>query len=152
VYVGVLGAYVVVLRRMPQGTRLVIALVALVAANDVASYAIGAWRGRRRMAASVAPSMSWEGLAAGTVATIAAAVVVSATLSPPFDTARAIVLGAIICVAAPVGDLVESMLKRDVDVREMGTLVPGHGGVLDRIDSMLIAAPLFFYSYRALAR
>jgi len=151
VYVGVLGAYVVVLRRMPFGRRLVIALAVLVVANDIASFAIGAWRGRRRMAASVAPSMSWEGFAAGTVATIAAAVVVAATLSPPFNTARAVVLGAVICVAAPIGDLIESMLKRDVDVREMGSRVPGPG-VLDWIDSMLIGAPLFFYAYRALAR
>ncbi len=152
VYVGLLFAYVVVLRRMAFGTRLVLGLVLMTAINDVGSYALGAWRGKRALAPSVSPGKTWEGLLGGTLATMIAAVSLAALSDPPFDRGRALILGAVVAMAAPLGDLVESMLKRDADAKDAGRLLPGHGGVLDRIDSVLLAAPLFFYAYRALAR
>lgn len=152
VYVGVLSAYLVVLVRMPMGVRLALGFALMVVLNDVGSYAVGSWFGRRKLAPSVSPTKTWEGLAGGAVATLVVAVVVGVVLSPPFDRARALILGVIVLVTAPLGDLCESMLKRDLVTKNSGTLLPGHGGVLDRIDSLIFSAPLFFYAYRVLIR
>jgi phosphatidate cytidylyltransferase len=135
-----------------HGTSLVLAVVVLVVANDVVSYAIGRWRGRHVMAPSLSPSKTWEGLIAGTLATFVAAAVVTATMDPPFDRGRTLIAAVVVAFAAPAGDLVASMLKRDAGAENAGKILPGHGGVLDRIDGILLAAPLFFYAWRAVAR
>lgn len=152
VYVGVLASYLVVIRRTASGTSLLFAVVLFVAVNDVASYAVGRWRGRHALAPTVSPRKSWEGLVAGTVATLVAAMIVGLALDPPFDRTSGLVLGAVCALAAPLGDLVESMMKREAGANDSGTVLPGHGGVLDRIDGLLVAAPMFFYAWRALAR
>jgi phosphatidate cytidylyltransferase len=116
----------------------------LVVAYDTAAYATGATIGRRPIAPQVSPNKSWEGAIGATVVCVAA----GAFLLPlwePWTLASGLVLAALTCVVAPLGDLSESMLKRDLAVKDMGSILPGHGGVLDRVDALLFMAPVLFY-------
>ena len=103
-----------------------------------------AW-GRHRLAPGVSPGKSVEGAIAGLVAATLAAVVARAWFAPYLSLAAALLLGVLVGVFAQLGDLVESLLKRDADAKESSSLIPGHGGVLDRFDSILFAAPLVYY-------
>jgi phosphatidate cytidylyltransferase len=152
VYVGVFPSYLVVMLRMASGFRLVLGFALMAVLNDVGSYAAGVWRGRHALASSVSPSKTWEGFVGGAIATLATAALIAGTLSPPFTIGRSLILGGIVVIGAPVGDLCASMVKRDAGAKDSGRLFPGHGGVLDRLDSILIAAPLFFYAWRVLIR
>jgi phosphatidate cytidylyltransferase len=119
-------------------------VVLAVWAGDAAAYFIGLLFGRHKLAPSVSPGKTWEGLAAGTVATIAVTFIAlykQDFLSIP----ESLVLGAAIAIAAPLGDLFESALKRDADVKDSGRLLGGHGGVLDRIDALLFAWVASYY-------
>lgn len=151
-YVGLLGAYVVAMRRSPDGFRITLAFGLMAALNDAGAYAAGRLFGRRPLAPQVSPDKTWEGCLGGTVLTVAVAAVAASRLAPPFTWPSALALAAITSVTAPLGDLAESMLKRDAGAKDSGTILPGHGGVLDRIDSILLSAPVFFYAYRVLAR
>ena len=116
----------------------------LVVAYDTAAYATGATIGRRPIAPQVSPNKSWEGAIGATVVCLLA----GAFLLPlwePWTLASGLVLAALTCVVAPLGDLSESMLKRDLAVKDMGSILPGHGGVLDRIDALLFMAPVLYY-------
>jgi phosphatidate cytidylyltransferase len=126
---GVLASYVVILA---------------VWAGDAGAYFIGLLFGRHKLAPTVSPGKTWEGLAAGIVATIVVTFVVlykQGFLSIP----ESLVLGAVIAIAAPLGDLFESALKRDAEVKDSGRLLGGHGGVLDRIDALLFAWVAAYY-------
>ena len=119
-------------------------VVLAVWAGDAAAYFIGLLFGRHKLAPTVSPGKTWEGLAAGTVATIAVAFIAlykQSFLSIP----ESLVLGLAIAIAAPLGDLFESALKRDADVKDSGRLLGGHGGVLDRIDALLFAWVAAYY-------
>lgn len=109
-------------------------------AADIAAYAVGKRWGRRRLAPRISPGKTWEGTAAGFVAAAAAALVVAAagTLSPWPALAVALLVGP----AGLAGDLLESWIKRRAGVKDSGALLPGHGGVLDRVDSLIAVAPL----------
>jgi phosphatidate cytidylyltransferase len=116
----------------------------LVVVYDTAAYATGATIGRRPIAPQVSPNKSWEGAIGATVACLLA----GAFLLPlwkPWTLASGLVLAALTCVVAPLGDLSESMLKRDLAVKDMGSILPGHGGVLDRVDALLFMAPVLYY-------
>ena len=117
---------------------------ALVVIYDTAAYATGATLGRRPIAPQVSPNKSWEGAIGASIACLAA----GAFLLPlwePWTLASGLVLAAATCVVAPLGDLSESMLKRDLAVKDMGSILPGHGGMLDRVDALLFMAPVLFY-------
>jgi phosphatidate cytidylyltransferase len=122
----------------------VIGYAALVVIYDTAAYATGATLGRHLLAPHVSPNKSWEGAAGATVACLLAGVLLL-PLWQPWTLASGLVLAAVTCVVAPLGDLSESMLKRDLAVKDMGSILPGHGGVLDRIDALLFAAPALYY-------
>jgi phosphatidate cytidylyltransferase len=111
-------------------------------ADDTAAYFVGRLVGRHRMAPTLSPKKSWEGFVAGTAAAIAVAFF---ALYDDRDTYlsiwEAVLLGAAIAVAAVLGDLFESAVKRDASVKDSGRLLGGHGGVLDRLDSLLLAGP-----------
>ncbi len=111
---------------------------------DTFAYATGALLGRHPLAPAVSPNKSWEGAAGASAACLLA----GAFLLPlwePWSLAPGIALAAVTCVVAPLGDLSESMLKRDLAVKDMGSLLPGHGGMLDRIDALLFTAPALYY-------
>lgn len=151
VYLGVLGSYVVVLRKGPGGFRVTLAFGLMAVLHDAGTFLAGRARGRRALAPSVSPDRTWEGWLGGTALTAVVGVAAALWLDPPFTWTTALVLAALVSAAAPLGDLFESMLKRDLGAKDAGSILPVHGGVLDRIDSVVAAAPVFFYAYRVLA-
>ena len=145
VWIAVGLAHALLLRGLDENGVLAIYTVILaVWAGDAGAYFIGLLFGRHKMAPTVSPGKTWEGLAAGTVATIAVTFIAlykQDFLSIP----ESLALGAVIAVVAPLGDLFESALKRDADVKDSGRLLGGHGGVLDRIDALLFAWVASYY-------
>ena len=116
----------------------------LVVTYDPAASATGSASGRRPIAPQVSPNKSWEGAIGASVACLAAGALLL-PLWEPWTLASGLVLAAATCVVAPLGDLSESMLKRDLAVKDMGSILPGHGGVLDRVDALLFMAPVLYY-------
>ena len=145
VYVPFMAAHLsLVVGRADHYVGAVLGYAALVVIYDTAAYATGATLGRRPIAPQVSPNKSWEGAIGASIACLLA----GAFLLPlwvPWTLASGLVLAAATCVVAPLGDLSESMLKRDLAVKDMGSILPGHGGMLDRIDALLFMAPVLFY-------
>ena len=149
-WVGLGLSYLLLLRMIPHHPRLALftVLVAVFAADTLA-YVTGRLIGRHKMAPVLSPGKTWEGLAASTVTAILVAFF--ALYHQSFLTVgEALVLGAVIAVAAPVGDLFESAVKRDLGVKDSGRLLAGHGGFLDRLDAHLFAAVAAYYTILAL--
>ena len=148
-WVGLGLAYLMLLRGLPEHGRLAIFTVLLaVFGADTLAFVTGRLIGRHKMAPVISPGKTWEGLAGSTVA----AVLISffALYHQHFlTTGESLVLGVVIAVAAPVGDLFESAVKRDFGVKDSGRLLAGHGGVLDRIDAPLFAAIAAYYAILA---
>jgi phosphatidate cytidylyltransferase len=144
-WIGLGLAFVVLLRRIPEHAVLTVFTVLLaVWANDTLAYFAGRSFGRHRMAPAVSPGKTWEGFAAGTVASLAVAFF--ALYDQGFLVIwESLVLGAVIAVAGPLGDLFESALKRDMQVKDSGRVLGGHGGMLDRIDALLFACPAVWF-------
>ena len=140
-YVPFLTGFAALLAMPADGPRRVTAFVAVVVCSDVGGYAVGVLLGRHAMAPSVSPKKSWEGFAGSMVACAVAGAVFFATL---FDASPLLgaLYGLAITATATLGDLGESMVKRDIGVKDMGTLLPGHGGIMDRLDSLLPTAPV----------
>ena len=126
--------------------KLLLFLVLVVQASDVLQYTWGKLLGRRRIAPSISPNKTWEGFVGG----VACATLLGAALwwATPFNPLVAAAMALLIALAGFAGGLVMSAIKRDRGVKDFGTLLPGHGGILDRIDSLLFAAPLFFHVTR----
>jgi phosphatidate cytidylyltransferase len=132
----------------PHGPLLLLYLLVLIAAADVGAYFGGRALGRRKLAPHVSPGKTWEGFAAGMLA--AAAVGASGTLMFEVPFWPWLFLCVVVALVSVVGDLTESMFKRHVGLKDSGSLLPGHGGVLDRIDSLTAAAPTFLLGLLAL--
>jgi phosphatidate cytidylyltransferase len=145
VYVPFMAAHLsLVVGRAHHYVGAVIGYAALVVIYDTAAYATGATLGRRPIAPQVSPNKSWEGaIGASVVCLLAGAFLLP--LWEPWTLASGLVLAAATCVVAPLGDLSESMLKRDLAVKDMGSTLPGHGGMLDRVDALLFMAPVLYY-------
>lgn len=126
------------------GAGLVLFLVFLTQFNDVAQYIWGNLLGRHKIIPRVSPHKTWEGFLGGVATTTLLAFILSRWLTP-LTAQTALVAGVLISVAGFVGDVTISALKRDIGVKDTGTLLPGHGGILDRIDSLTYTAPLFFH-------
>jgi phosphatidate cytidylyltransferase len=145
VYVPFMAAHLaLVLRQADHYVGAIIAYALLTVVYDTFAYATGVLVGRHPLAPAVSPHKSWEGAAGATAACLLA----GAFLLPrwePWSLASGLTLAAVTCVVAPLGDLSESMLKRDLAVKDMGSLLPGHGGILDRIDALLFMAPALYY-------
>jgi phosphatidate cytidylyltransferase len=139
-WVPFLGCFLLLLMQQDQGPVLVLLAVLGPVGNDVGGYIAGVLFGRHPMAPSISPKKSWEGFAGSLVLGIATVTAV-ATLALGLPWWTGVALGAVLVVVATCGDLSESLLKRDLGIKDMGHLLPGHGGVLDRIDSILLAAP-----------
>ena len=143
-YTGLCGACLGWLRVLPGddlGIRLLFFFLATIWAGDSGAYYVGSKLGRHKMSPRISPNKTWEGLAGGVVTTFAAAAAAKILFALPISWLHVAGLAAILSVAAPIGDLVESQFKRDARVKDSSTLIPGHGGVLDRTDSLLFAAP-----------
>lgn len=133
-----------------QRNQLILGLFILIWTNDTGAYIFGSILGKHRLYFLISPKKSWEGFIGGFLLVIAVAYLLSRFDSklPAIDW---IVLGIIISITSTLGDLVESMFKRSVNIKDTGNILPGHGGILDRIDALLFSAPFaFFYLYLTL--
>jgi phosphatidate cytidylyltransferase len=144
-YVGLLGAHLVLLRNLDGDGSWVFLPILATWATDTFAYAAGRTFGRRRIAPRISPGKTLEGTAAGLAGGLASVVVLAEVLGLPISFAEAALLGAILPAAAVLGDLAESSLKRGAGVKDTSELVPGHGGLLDRLDSLLFTVPLVYY-------
>lgn len=149
VYVGLTLSHLVLLRELPHGVTLVLVTFVSVWANDVFAYFIGVAVGKHRMAADISPRKSWEGFVGGAVCSLLVWLAASSLDATPFATGLAPLWLAIIGVAVPLaasaGDLVESRFKREAAMKDSGSLLPGHGGFLDRFDSMIVVSMAVYY-------
>lgn len=139
------------IRDIPDfGFWAVMAVLFTVFAADTGAFFVGRTFGRHRMAPAISPKKSWEGLVGGLVAAVGMAFVILYKDRDEFLTiSQSLVLGLVIAIAAVLGDLFESAIKRDLDVKDSGSLLGGHGGVLDRLDSLLWAGPAAFFTILA---
>ena len=141
VYVPFLAGFTILMDVDSDGAHRVASYVILVVCNDVGGYAAGVLFGKHPMAPRISPKKSWEGMAGSLLAgAVGGALCVSLMLDG--NALAGAALGLVMAVAATLGDLGESVLKRDIGVKDMGTLLPGHGGLMDRMDSLLVSAPV----------
>ena len=144
-YIAWLLSHLISIRQFNEGIFLIFFLFFVTWANDTAAFYFGTLWGRHRLAPVMSPKKTWEGAIGGFLASIAVAFACRAWFLPSLSTADAFWLGLLLGVAAPLGDLCESILKRSAGVRDSGSLIPGHGGILDRIDSLIFTTPAFYY-------
>jgi phosphatidate cytidylyltransferase len=150
VYVPLLGGFAVLLLVPDDGVARVLTFIATVVASDVGGYAAGVLVGKHPMAPSISPKKSWEGFAGSvTACMILATLLLAFTFHAPWWSG--LVFGAALAGSATVGDLGESLIKRDLGIKDMGHLLPGHGGLMDRLDSLLPSAAVAYLLLSLLA-
>jgi phosphatidate cytidylyltransferase len=145
IWIGLAMVHAVWLRELPHGDGLVIDVLVATFLGDTFAYFGGRWYGRTPLAPLISPNKTLEGLVAGVAgATLAfwAAGLYQDWLTGP----HALLIGALVAISAPVGDLFESMIKRDLEVKDTGKLFGAHGGVLDRLDAVLFTVPVAYYA------
>jgi phosphatidate cytidylyltransferase len=140
-YLPLLAGFTILMNGEADGPRRVATYIILVVCNDVGGYAAGVLFGKHPMAPRISPKKSWEGMGGSLLAcAVGGAIAMSGLVHGHWW--QGVPLGLALAVAATVGDLAESLLKRDLGVKDMGSLLPGHGGIMDRLDSLLAAAPV----------
>lgn len=155
-YVGWLGSHLVMLRELPGvvgaadalGARLVFFTAAVTWAGDTAAYLFGIAFGRHKLIPRVSPGKTVEGAVGALLGAAAMGLLCSKTFAGFITPLAGLSLGLVAGVFGMLGDLVESLLKRDVGIKDSAALIPGHGGVLDRFDSLLFTAPIMYYYFR----
>jgi phosphatidate cytidylyltransferase len=148
VWVGLLS-FAVLIDQGPHPVAYILFVVLIVAANDTGAYFVGRALGRRKLSPVISPKKTWEGLIGGFIAGLVIASILATF--PAWETigiAKALVAGAVVGLMAPLGDAVESMVKRSLGVKDMGSVLPGHGGMLDRIDGFLFVVPAIYFLFR----
>jgi phosphatidate cytidylyltransferase len=140
-YLPLLASFVAAMLVPADGPRRVLSFIIVTICSDIGGYFAGITAGRHKMAPAISPKKTWEGFAGSTAACLIAGWL-CVTLLLHGHAWQGVLTGAAVVLAATVGDLVESMIKRDLDIKDMGTLLPGHGGLLERLDSLLVAAPV----------
>lgn len=150
VYPSFLAGFASLMLAEPDGARRVFVFILVVVLSDIGGYAAGVSFGRHPMAPSVSPKKSWEGFGGSVVAcVVGGATAVALLLDGPWWGGA--LLGACCAVAATVGDLTESTVKRDLGIKDMSTILPGHGGIMDRLDSLVLVAPIAWALLAAVA-
>lgn len=142
----------VLLRRHPDGREWLLTGLILTFAIDTAAYAVGRMVGRRRLAPSISPGKTWEGSFGAVAAGAGAAIAITAGFGLDIAWWQAMALGLLVSVFSQLGDLAESMVKRAAGAKDAGALVPGHGGMLDRLDSLIPAVAVLYYFLQYLGR
>lgn len=140
-YLPLLAGFAVLMVRQPEGVERIITFILVVIASDIGGYALGVLFGKHPMAPRISPKKSWEGFA-GSVLLCCVAGALALPLLLEATWWQGILVGLAVVCTAVLGDLCESMVKRDLGVKDMGTILPGHGGIMDRLDSLLPSAPV----------
>ena len=150
-YPGFIAGFIFLLARSGDGFSYIATLVIVVGCNDTFAYVFGVLLGKHPLAPKISPKKTWEGFIGGLIFAAAGGALAFFYLlnHHPIIGALAGIAGVI---AATIGDLVESAIKRDLSIKDMGTLLPGHGGMLDRLDSVLITAPVLWCFIELLKR
>ncbi len=144
-YIGMLGGSLIRLRNdFPVGAKLIAFLLIVVWIGDAGAYYVGKNFGKTKLSPVISPKKTIEGGIGGVLTSITAAIVIHFTFFPEFPLVHAIIAGVILSLSGMVGDLAESMWKRSAEVKDSGTLIPGHGGFFDRFDSILFTAPILY--------
>ncbi len=148
-YIPLLASFIGLILAMPNGAWKVVAFALCVVGSDTGGYAVGATLGRHPMAPNISPKKTWEGMAGSVVLSVAVGIVaVILLLDQPWW--LGVVLALVAVVFGTAGDLIESLIKRDVGIKDMSSFLPGHGGVMDRLDSVLVAFPAAWLAYTLL--
>jgi phosphatidate cytidylyltransferase len=147
-YIPLLAAYALAVLKLPDGEALTLSIIGLTFVYDTAAFGVGYFWGSRPLAPNISPKKSWEGAIGATLITIAVAVAVVSQVDLLEGLGRSVGLAVVVALFAPLGDLAESLIKRDLEIKDMGGILPGHGGVMDRIDSVLFVAPAAFIYLR----
>lgn len=146
-YIGLLLSYLIFLRKDDAGRQLIFMLFLIIWLGDTLAYYIGTLTGKHPLAPSISPNKSLEGAIGGLLGSAGGALLAHYWFYPSISITGSIILGLVTGTAGQVGDLCESMLKRNLKVKDSGSLIPGHGGLLDRLDSVLFSAPVFYYLF-----
>ncbi len=141
------GAAAASILQLDDGIFLLVAYILITALDDIGGYFAGTRFGRHKMAPSISPAKSWEGWIGGFAASLAGGLFF-ALLLESLNPLHGLAIGAISGLLAPVGDLVESLVKREIGIKDSGRLLPGHGGLLDRLDAILFCAPAVYLYLR----
>lgn len=144
-YIPFLMGYLVLLRDQPQGFKWILMMMLIVMSGDSAAYFVGSRFGKTKLYPEVSPKKSVEGSLGGLIGSAVGALLASFTFFPELAAIPAIIIALLAGFIGQVGDLFESMLKRSSGVKDSGSIFPGHGGILDRLDSILFAAPVTYY-------
>jgi len=150
-YLAVLGGFILLLANHENGATRIFALVALIACNDTFAYIAGVLIGKHKLAPSISPKKSWEGLIGGAIAAVIGGAAIFHYL---FETTWYVgaLIGLMTVVTATCGDLIESAIKRDLAIKDMSNFLPGHGGIMDRLDSALFTAPAVWFAIELINR
>jgi phosphatidate cytidylyltransferase len=143
IYVGWFISYLMFIRNLSEHGGYLFFLLFTVWAMDISAYLVGKYFGKTLLAPSISPKKTWEGALAGFVVCIMAAWLLTETANLLLW--QALILGAMIGIVGQLSDLFESLIKRDAGVKDSSNILPGHGGILDRIDSLILTAPLMYY-------
>lgn len=142
-YLGWMGNLFLQLRALPNGLGWIVLACVPVWIGDSGAYFVGIKWGKHKCCPRLSPKKSWEGTVAGWVSAVASTLLIGLALGLPWW--HGLVLGVLLALLTPLGDLAESMFKRQVKIKDSSNLIPGHGGALDRIDSLLFSVPIVFY-------
>jgi phosphatidate cytidylyltransferase len=150
-YLAVLGGFILLLANNEAGAKHILALVILISCNDTFAYFAGVLFGKHKLVPSISPKKSWEGLIGGLIASLIGGALV---FHLAFETAWYVgsAIGVMTVVTATCGDLIESAIKRDLAIKDMSNLLPGHGGIMDRLDSALFTAPAVWFAFELINR
>jgi len=144
-YVAILFSFQIVIRLGVDGKQWLVFLYLVIWASDIGAYAVGIPFGKHRLYVKISPKKSIEGLVGALIASAGMALICRAWFMPPIGLGEAVGIALLLAVAGTIGHLIESLFKRAVGVKDSGGIIPGHGGILDRMDSMLFAAPALYY-------
>ena len=149
IYIGFCVSHSILMLKIVYGTQVILGTIATVFANDTLAYLVGKKFGTRRIYKSISPNKTVEGTMAGLIGSILTLSVMVNIFGIPFSGTESIILGLILGIAAQAGDLLESFLKRKARVKDSGSMLPGHGGILDRLDSIVFPFVIIYYCARS---
>lgn len=144
-YIGLLAAHVVLLRYLPDGAAWLIIASAITASSDTGAYFVGRSMGKRKLCPNISPNKTIEGAIGGIVAGTLAAVIFAALLLSEINWLYLLLASTFLCLVGIAGDLTESIIKRGTGTKDSGSCLGGHGGILDRVDSLLFVSPVLYY-------